>query len=229
MSALIIGALGAQINAAPSKGTRLTSGTSYTATVTGWHRVVCQGGGGGGAGTVNNGGDAGMYCEAWHYLTAGTAYAYAIGAGGTSAANAAGGAGGSTTFTGPNITQTALGGSGGAASVATHSNTARFDGVTTAGAAAVNGLLNCIYGANGGTSVGGTTLINGGFCGFRAGGLGNVTQTTAGGGSSFFAAGGNGATSAAAGSAGALGSGGGSSGSTAFAGGAGGAGLIEIY
>jgi len=227
MSALIIGALGAQINAAPSKGTRLTSGTSFTATVTGWHRVVCQGGGGAGSGNLPNGGDAGMYCEAWHYLTAGTAYAYTIGAGGTGAANANGGNGGSTTFTGPNITQTALGGSGGIISGTTHSNTARLDGVTTASAPAANGLLNCIYGANGATTIGASR--DGGYCGFRAGGLGNVTQNTAGGGASFFAAGGNGATSAAAGSAGALGSGGGSSGSTAFAGGAGGAGLIEIY
>jgi len=220
MSALVIGALSAQINAAPSKGTRLTSGTSFTATVTGWHRVVCQGGGGGGAsGSQASGGGAGMWCESWHYLTAGTAYAYTIGAGGTAGVGASGGAGGATSFTGPNITATALGGTGGIGLTA--GTGGRLDGNTTSSAPAVWQPPNTVGGANGSSSA-----SAGGYCGMRAGG---TSATGFGGGASPFAAGGNGGAFNAVGTAGTLGSGGGGSGSASFAGGTGGPGLIEIY
>jgi len=211
MDAAVFGGLNGKIIAITNRGLRqatagsYSGGTGFTPTVTGWHRIRLQGGGGGGtsAGT-RRGGCAGMYVECVMYLTAGTSYAFVVGAGG--AINTTGG---NTSFTGPHYTATAYGGSND-----TGIN-GRFDGVTTDGANANQRDASTIDGARGGVI--GT---NGGYCGmFRGGNDG--TGVSGGGGASRYAAGGNGGGT---GVAGALGSGGGS-GTT---GAVGGAGLIEI-
>ena len=210
MSALVIGALGAKIGAVTNRGARITTtGTAdYTATITGWHLVRAQGAGGGGETSAVGGyigGQAGMFVEMKHWLVAGTNYSLTVGVGGAAGNPAV--AGGDTTFTGPNVTQTAKGGSGGY-----NGSAARYDASPATGSAALNQLGGAIGGAMGGN----TTSPNGGYCGQFLGGV--STASGGGGGASVFAAGG------APGAAGTLGSGGGA-GATA---GAGGNGVIEI-
>jgi len=206
MSALVIGALGAKIGAITNRGVRQATAGSYTYTVTktGWHIVRLQGGGGGGqSGFSKRGGSAGMFVEAKHWLVAATTPAYTVGAGG-----AVGGTGGNSTFTGPNFTQTAYGGS---ANLGTNG---RLDDNVTDGAPAVDQTGGAIGGAHGNLP-----SANGGYCGCFKGGVGDANG--GGGGASRYAAGGAGGTT---GTAGTFGSGGG--GGTTGA--AGGAGVFEI-
>lgn len=207
MSALVIGALGAKIGAVTNRGVRQAAAGSYTytPTVTGWHLVRAQAGAGGGKTTVaQQGGQAGMYVEMRHLLTAGVAYSYTVGGGGASGSSPT--AGGNTSFTGPHITQVAIGGSGGGGSSA-----ARYDASPATGAAALD-QSGVIGGAMGGSN----GPVQGGYCGAFLGGASTVSG--GGGGASKFAAGGTVNT------AGTFGSGGGGGASA----GAGGAGLIEI-
>jgi hypothetical protein len=207
MSALVIGALGGKIAAITNRGVRqATAGSyTYTPTVTGWHLVRAQAGGGGGKTTVGQqGGQAGMYVEMRHFLTAGVAYPYTVGIGGVGGSTPT--AGGNTSFTGPHITQVAIGGSGGGGGSA-----ARYDASPATGAAALD-QSGVIGGAMGGSNL----PVQGGYCGAFLGGA--STASGGGGGASKFAAGGTVNT------AGTFGSGGGGGASA----GAGGAGLIEI-
>jgi hypothetical protein len=97
--------------------TTLTSGTSYTVpTGVTYLNVTCVGGGGGGA-SYNDAspqyvgdGLGGQIISSTLSVTAGDSIVYAIGAGGTGAANQSGNTGGSTSFTGAT---SASGGSGG--------------------------------------------------------------------------------------------------------------------
>lgn len=206
MSAVDIGALSAKVDTVTNRGVRQATAGSYTCTVTttGWHLVRLQAGGGGGtSGFTKRGGSAGMYVEAKHWLVAGTTPNYTVGAGG-----AVGGAGGNSTFTGPNFTQTAYGGS---ANLGTNG---RLDGNVTDGAPAVDQTGGAIGGAHGNLP-----SANGGYCGCFKGGVGDANG--GGGGASRYAAGGAGGTT---GTAGTFGSGGG--GGTTGA--AGGAGVFEI-
>lgn len=111
----------------PRYATSLTSGTgTYTpqAGTTGmWVRKWGGGGGAGGATSgssvygASSGGWDGQYTEEWIAHTAGTTYAWAIGAAGTGGNFGSGGAGGSTTFAG---TTSATGGQGGVQSAGFH-------------------------------------------------------------------------------------------------------------
>ena len=210
MDAATAGSLLSKVNAVTNRGARITTtGTAdYTATMTGWHLVRAQGAGGGGETVAVGGyigGQAGMFVEMKHWLVAGANYSRTVGVGGAGGNPAA--AGGDTTFTGPNVTQTAKGGSGGA-----NGSAARYDASPANGSAALNQLGGVIGGAMGGN----TTSPNGGYCGQFLGGV--STASGGGGGASVFASGGEPNT------AGTLGSGGGA-GTTA---GAGGNGVIEI-
>ena len=208
MDAATLGALSAKINAVTNRGLRqATAGSyTYTPTVTGWHLVRAQAGGGGGKTTVaQQGGQAGMYVEMRHFLTAGVAYSYTVGSGGVGGSTPT--AGGNTSFTGPHITQVAVGGAGGGGGSA-----ARYDASPATGAAALD-QSGVIGGAMGGSNSG---PVQGGYCGAFLGGASTVSG--GGGGASKFAAGGTVNT------AGTFGSGGGGGASA----GAGGDGVIEI-
>lgn len=190
----------------------LTSGTSYTtpAGCTGIYVEAVGGGGGGGtsSGTFNNpsagsGGGSGAYCAKYFTVTASTAYAYAIGAGGTG-----GQPGGNTTFT--------VGGTTINAGLGAGSATAGSTGlVVSQGGVALNGDLN-VRGNAGGVGHGNsTTPAHGGH-----------------GGPSFFGGGGKGGNGSESGQNGTLGGGGGGdadSSSSSFTGGTGGAGVIRIW
>ncbi len=101
-----------------------TSGTSFTTPVnttpqTRWKFTVVGGGGGGGGGTASRGystagggGCTGILQTTG--LSANTAYAMAIGSGGTTASGAAGGTGGTSSITIGSTTYSATGGGGGA-------------------------------------------------------------------------------------------------------------------
>jgi hypothetical protein len=195
------------------------SGT-YTAKVTGWHRVRTQGAGAGGGGARalsgtpvvrSGGGGAGEYAECLHFLIAGTAYNYTVGAGGaggngTTPAN--GTDGGNTTFTGPVFTQTSLGGKGSPAvlsSVATDGAGGaggRRDGNGASSASAVQQGPNCWGGANGAAANDAGTAFAG--C-FNAA----VSTSRAGSGApSFFASGAQGPNAVGPGANGVRGGGG---------------------
>jgi len=207
MDAATTGALLSKVNAVTNRGARITTtGTAdYTATMTGWHLVRAQAGAGGGKTTVaQQGGQAGMYVEMRHFLTAGVAYSYTVGSGGVGGSTPT--AGGNTSFTGPHITQVAVGGAGGGGGSA-----ARYDASPATGTAALD-QSGVIGGAMGGSN----SPVQGGYCGAFLGGASTVSG--GGGGASKFAAGGTVNT------AGTLGSGGGGGASA----GAGGPGLIEI-
>lgn len=211
----------------------LTSGTSYT-TPAGCNSIYVEavggGGGGGGAdattGVSNNagggGGGAGALAAKLFTVTPSTAYAYAIGAGGTAGSNVGGNgtAGGNTTFTVGSTTITA---GGGALGTGTTSGGSNFP-LGGLGGTSTNGDMNITGGAgqSGGRSNGGTsppTIIrpggNGGSSFFGGAGRGDVSDGFSSGG---------------AGSAGG-GGGGGSVRDSTFGstGGAGGAGIIRIW
>lgn len=244
MDAATTGALLSKVSAVTNRGGRITSSGTYTPTVTGWHRIRCQGGGGGsggvkftvGSGTIRSGGgEAGEYVCADMWLVKGVAYTYTVGAAGTAGATTPtnGGTGGNTSFEGPDFIITALGGAGSplvSTSASAEGNggtaTARRDGSTTQGAPTVQSGPDVWSGANGGTSNG----VAGGYAGCFSG----ITSSARGGsgGCSLFAQGGGGASAAnTSGTAGTLGSGAGGSWTgttTGIAGAAGGAGFIEI-
>lgn len=226
------------------KGQRITAtgAGTFTPTVTGWYFVRTQAGGGGTGGVKatsgtpilrSGGGGAGECLGYWHLLTTGVAYNYSVGAGGIAGTNAPsdGGTGGNTSFTGPNITQTSIGGTGSQFVSNSIANDGvggaggRRDGQTGSGLITVMQGPDCWGGANGGqanTTAGGS-----------AGGFSSPTSASraGSGASSLWAAGGGGATGVGVGSAGSLGSGAGGSwtaSTTGQAGAAGGAGFIEI-
>jgi hypothetical protein len=215
----------------PSAG-RFLKRTTYT-TGSGNHttdakaslvRLYLVGGGGGGGGTTTTttaaaaagGGGAGAYVEKAFVVSPSTAYAYAVGAGGTAgpATGAAGGTGGNTTF-GPvgGTTVTAAGGVGG---------TGQTAGTTAAAAA----------GGAGGTATNADVGVTGsaGFTGNRQSGTvgwsGDGADSTMGGGGAGKYTAGAGATATGFGA-------GGSGGlvlnaSAAVAGGAGSAGVVIV-
>jgi hypothetical protein len=221
-----------------------TPGTrNFTPTVNGWYTVRCQGAGGGSGGIKNatipgavirsGGGGAGEYNEYKHYLTAGTAYSYTVGAGGTAgtATPTSGGTGGDSSFSGVAFTQTALGGAG---SLQLNSDTTingsgatggRRDGVTTASANTISQGQNCWGGANGATTNTATRAYAGCF-------TQNTSSSRAGAGApSLFHTGGLGVSAVGVGTAGARGSGAGGSWSatiTGQTGAAGGNGEVHI-
>lgn len=168
----------------------LTSGTSYTtpANCTGIY-VECVGGGGGGGGnpgTANSGGSgggAGGYCAKFFTVTASNSYAYAIGAGGTSASNTNGGTGGATTFTVGGTTITANGGTGGSTTNAPGiGGTCTNGDINTQGGGGTKGnsLVNAVWGGSGGNSVlgGGASSVydNNGNNGGAYGGGGSASS-----------------------------------------------------
>ena len=153
----------ARYGAFNKKETFTTSGT-FTAPVSGTYRITLQGGGGGGSGCGTTGGSThisgggggqGGYGVFYEMLTAGTAYAYTIGAGGS-----AGAAGSSTNNTG------GAGGAGGASSITINSN------AYVAGGGNGGGDYNVAFrgGVGGEMSVNGTTISRG-----AAGGSGITT------------------------------------------------------
>lgn len=99
--------------------TDTTAGTrTYTATVTGWHRVELVGAGAGGGGGVSTGcgggGGGGGRAIDYVFLVAGTAYTYTIGAKGVGGSAGFNGTNGSaSSFVGPAGTIVATGGSAG--------------------------------------------------------------------------------------------------------------------
>jgi hypothetical protein len=228
MSAVVIGALGAQIRAIGSRGGRFTASGTFVPSVTGWHIVRLQAAGGAGGGAAGGGGAigywggcAGEFIEVKQYLIAGTGYSYTV-PGVTAGANAAGANGGNAVFVGPHSTITARGGGGGQ-NGSVVSTQHRRDGLTTSGAPALFAAPGSLWGANGGG-----TSTAGGYAGMNPGG---TASTGGGGGSSLYGVGGTGAVAwGLPGGAGGLGAGGGGATTNggAAAGGAGGAGVVEI-
>lgn len=137
----------------------LTSGT-FTVQKTGWHRITVIGAGGSGgrevtsssdsnARCVAGGGGAGGTCVKEVLLTQGVNYTVTIGAGGASVSGSAtGNAGGTTTVTGPGVSMTANGGSGGLADD-TIGSTSALSASGGVGGAASGGDVN-YTGGNGG-------------------------------------------------------------------------------
>lgn len=202
---------------------RLTASGTYTAPVTGAYLITLVGGGGGGGGASNDnatvkamsggGGGAGGRISFYKSLTAGTAYTYAIGAGGTA------GIAGSSTADGGN------GGTGGTTSMVvgstTYSATGGGGGYGGGGSFALGGAGG--WGKTGDptyyrspSGMSGSSLGNSGYAGASGAGGGN------GGGTSAFASAGT------SGVYGGGGSGGGYYSSVSYAGGAGGDGYIDI-
>lgn len=109
----------------PTRFTQTTPGSyTFTALITGWHRIFLNAAGGGGGGAaagaavVSGGAAGGGQVVDYVFLIAGVAYTYVVGshglgagAGGTNGTN-----GGNTTFAGPAGTVVAQGGTGGTGS-----------------------------------------------------------------------------------------------------------------
>lgn len=186
-------------------------------------RLYLAGGGGGGGGTTSagsstaagGGGGAGAYVEKAFVVSPSTAYAYAIGAGGTAGSTAGGngGTGGNTTFTVAGTTVTSAGGTGGTGQTASTTAAAANGG---AGGAATNADVGVTGSA--------------GFTGNRQSGTvgwsGDGADSTMGGGGAgkYVAGAGANATGFGAGGAGGLAL----NGSAAVAGGTGSAGLLIV-
>jgi hypothetical protein len=156
-------AVGTTVRAVQSSGINievLSSGTSWTCPA-GIYKVKIRGVGGGGSGgrAVSSipscSGAGGGYFEAVVAVAPGTAYTYAIGAGGGAATvnGTAGTAGGNTTFNDGVTTYTGNGGSAGLATPANSSTTPLVVGGT-----ATNGSINVRGGP--GYTVGGTLNIS---------------------------------------------------------------------
>lgn len=201
----------------------LTSGTSYTAPAgcaSIYVEAVGGGGGGGGADADTStslgsgGGGAGAYVAKYFSVTAGSSYAYAIGAGGTggTAGGGNGANGGNTTFTVGAVVITAGGGSGGEGADVTSGGSGGSGGVAS------NGDIN-ISGNPGGS-------------GSKTGDV-NDRNSGGNGGVSYFGGAGKGGYSSANGGAGTFGGGGGGGAqrntTSGVTGGAGGAGIIRIW
>lgn len=160
-----------------------TSGT-FTATVTGWHKITVKGGGGGGGGGYKpntnstfggGGGGEGGTTIAYEYMSASDTATVVIGAGGTGGAvNTNGTDGGISSVAVNNNTYTSGGGGGGAGGSVGAGGT----GGTGTIKGATGGIGDCTYGAS--TSAGGSGGGNGGGYGSR----GQSTAGTDGGGGS---------------------------------------------
>lgn len=194
-------AVGTTVRAVQSSGINievLTSGTSWTCPA-GIYKAKIRGVGGGGSGGRSNttipscSGAGGGYFEAVISVTPGTAYTYAIGAGGGAATvnNTAGTAGGNTTFNDGVTTYTGNGGSAGSATAASGTSTPLVVGGTaTNGSINVRGGPGYTFGASAAISVaqgGSTPLGMGGVLaqavnaqsssGYGAGGYGTLGGT----------------------------------------------------
>lgn len=156
----------------------LTESGTYTAKVTGWHKVTCIGGGGGGAGAVGNsgtiagggGGGSGAIEMQYFYLQKNQSVVFTIGAGGQKGLfnNFKASDGGNTTF----LSITAQGGGGGGSPYGQSGSYAGWGGK---GGVSVNGFS----GFSGQSVPMGTTGRHGGTGG-GFGGARTVNSTDAG-------------------------------------------------
>lgn len=169
----------------------LTSGTTYTHQAIGVRRIRAKLVGGGGSGRrgtsgASGCGSAGGYCEGEFAVTLGTAYTYAIGAGGGSLGsdNSNGAAGSATTFNNGVVTLTANGGAAGTTATSQMGGTASNGDINLPGGSTY-GNATGTYGGNSMMGIGGVANFGGSplaATGYGSGGGASANGTASGAG-----------------------------------------------